>query len=46
MGYVPPPSGVFGCGNSTIARPGVKIWPLIAVKLVFWGDEVERTPHA
>lgn len=25
---IPPPSGVLGCGASTTAIPGVKIWPL------------------
>lgn len=25
---IPPPSGVFGCGASTMAIPGVYIWPL------------------
>lgn len=30
---LPPPRGVLGWGASTIASPGVKIWPLIIVKL-------------
>jgi hypothetical protein len=32
--YAPPPSGVFGWGASMIARPGVKIWPLMMVKFM------------
>jgi hypothetical protein len=32
--YIPPPSGVKGCGASTIANPGVYIWPLMIVKLL------------
>lgn len=31
-GDLPPPRGVLGCGASTIARPGVKICPLMIVK--------------
>jgi hypothetical protein len=30
--YKPPPRGVFGWGASMIARPGVKIWPLMMMK--------------
>lgn len=29
---VPPPRGVYGCGASTMARPGVKSWPFTMVK--------------
>ena len=32
METIPPPRGVLGCGAFTIARPGVKICPLMIVK--------------
>lgn len=33
-----PPKGVYGCGALTMERPGVKIWPLMVVKVrwPFW----------
>lgn len=44
MGNSPPPSGVFGCGASTIASPGVNICPLMIVK--FWARAVAATMSA
>jgi hypothetical protein len=40
----PPPSGVPGCGASSIAKPGVKIWPLDTVK--FWAAAQAASSNA
>lgn len=43
---VPPPSGVPGCGASSIAKPGVKICPLETVKLSAMDRVTSPAMHA